>query len=61
MIATILQFAARRVRCGHCKRWFLRVSRDCAEDYCSYQCGVNAQPDHCASSWAFTSTQGDRS
>ncbi len=59
MTAAILQFVSRRVKCAHCMRWFFRAQGGSEEPYCSYQCGVNAQPDYCASGWAFTSTPGD--
>ncbi len=50
----IVSFSALRVRCGNCFRWFIRQPEN-DPAYCSYRCGSDAQPDHCASSWAFTS------
>ncbi len=59
MSAIILPFRGRRVKCANCLKWFLRVIHGTEKSYCSYVCGATAQPEYCASSWAFTSTPGD--
>lgn len=57
---SVIPFTSWRVRCGNCFRW-MRRARLCDDvPYCSYTCGVVAQPEHCASSWGFTSTPGLR-
>ena len=58
MAAIIIQFATRRVLCSGCMRRFYSAIVHHEDAYCSYQCGVNAQPDYCASSWGFTSVPG---
>lgn len=54
----IIHFAAWRVRCAHCFRWFRRARLGPGAAYCSYHCGAVAQPEHCASGWGFTSVGG---
>ncbi len=58
LTAAIIPFATRRAKCTGCGRWFVRDRLHTQDAYCSYHCGAKDQPDHCASSWGFTSVPG---
>ena len=51
----IIHFTSWPLRCANCFRWFRRSALASDAAYCSYFCGAEAQPEHCASGWGFTS------